>query len=119
MNCSVCGALVPERATTCASCGRPVTVLPPPSEPGTGASGPSPSTSGPSPKPNPIRQVAAGTVRATKNMAADVKKTGRVAWSEAKVAAHDVGVLTRDAVDEVGKGLESIGRDLQKGKKGN
>lgn len=104
MNCEGCGATVPEGATACPACGRPVMVPPPP--PGT------------SRLTTPIRKVASTTVAATKSAAAGVKKTGKAALGEAKLAVRDVGTLTRQAVDEVGKGLENLGKELQKsGKK--
>ena len=56
-------------------------------------------------------------MKATKAMASDAKKTGQAALSEAKLAVRDVGTLTRQAVDEVGKGLESVGQELQKSRK--
>jgi len=103
MNCSGCGAVIPEGATACPACGRPA-VMPPP---------PAPS------RLRPIKKVASTTVEATKSMASDVKKAGKVVVGEAKLAVRDVGTLTRQAVDEVGKGLETVGQELQKaGKKG-
>ena len=103
MNCTGCGANVPEGATACPACGRP-TIMPSP-------------PSGPRRVTTPIRKVASSTVAATKDVVADVKKTGKAAIGEAKIAVRDVSTLTRQAVDEVGKGLESLGKELQKGKK--
>ncbi len=103
MNCSGCDAIVPEGATACPACGRPVMVPPPPPNA--------------SPFTTPIRKVASSTKEATKNVVSDVKKTGKAAMDEAKIAVRDVSTLTRQAVDEVGKGLERLGQDLRKGKK--
>jgi hypothetical protein len=103
MNCTGCGAIVPEGATACPACGRPA-VMPPP-----------PSTS--ARVTTPIRKVASNTVQATKEMASDAKKAGKAALGEAKIAVRDVSTLTRHAVHEVGKELENLGKDLQKPKK--
>lgn len=105
MNCAGCGAVVPEGATACPACGRPV-MMPPPPPP-----------SGSSRLTTPIRRVASVTMETTKSVASDVKKTGKAAIGEAKLAVRDVGTLTRQAVDEVGKGLESVGKELQKARK--
>jgi zinc ribbon protein len=107
MNCSGCGAEIPAGATACPACGRPVMMPPPPPAAGT------------SRLTSPLRKVVSATAEATKSVAADVKKTGKAAIGEAKIAVRDVGTLTRNAVDEIGKGLESVGKELQKsGKKG-
>ncbi|MFZ0831138.1 MAG: hypothetical protein WCB18_02035 [Thermoplasmata archaeon] len=103
MNCTGCGAIVPEGATACPACGRPAVMPPPPSSS--------------SRVTTPIRKVASATAAASKEMYSDAKKTGKTALGEAKIAVRDVSTLTRQAVDEVGKGLESLGKDLQKGKK--
>jgi len=103
MNCTGCGAIVPEGATACPACGRPAVMPPPPS--------------GSSRVTTPIRKVASTTVAASKDMYADAKKTGKAALGEAKIAVRDVSTLTRQAVHEVGKELESLGQDLQKRKK--
>ena len=128
MNCTGCGAIVPDGATACPACGRPA-VMPPP-----------PSTS--SRLTTPIRKVASSTIGATRSVVSDVKqtgkaamgearlavrevstltrqarKTGKSALGEAKLAAHDVGDLTRQAVHGVGKGLEDLGKTLQRNKK--
>ncbi|MGC2289124.1 MAG: zinc ribbon domain-containing protein [Thermoplasmata archaeon] len=103
MNCSGCGAIVPEGATACPACGRPAVMPPPPSSS--------------SRVTTPIRKVASSTVAATKDVVSDMKKTGKAALGEAKIAVRDVSTLTRQAVHEVGKELESLGKDLQKGKK--
>jgi hypothetical protein len=50
-------------------------------------------------------------------VASDVKTTGRAAIGQAKIAVRDVSTLTRQAVDEVGKGLETVGKELQKARK--
>lgn len=105
MNCSGCGAEIPAGATACPACGRPVMMPPPPPPPGSTHSS------------NPFRKMANSTVEATKGVASDVKKTGKAAVGEAKIAVRDVGTLTRQAVDEVGKGLESVGKELQKATK--
>jgi hypothetical protein len=98
---------MPSGANACPACGRPAMMPPPPPPPGS------------SRITNPIRKVANTTVEATKSVASDVKKTGKAALGEAKLAVRDVGTLTRQAVDEVGKGLETVGKELQKaGKKG-
>lgn len=65
----------------------------------------------------PIRNAANRTVAATKTVADGAKKTGKAALGEAKIAVHDVGTLTRQAVDELGKGLETVGQELQKARK--
>jgi hypothetical protein len=107
MNCSGCGAEVPSGATACPACGRPVMIPPPPP------------TRGSARITDPIRKVASTTIEATKSVASDAKKASKSAVREAKIAVQDVGTLTRQAVDEVGKGLESVGKELQKaGKKG-
>jgi hypothetical protein len=103
MNCTGCGAIVPAGATACPACGRPSVMSPPPSSTARVTT--------------PIRKVAATTVQATKVVVSDVKKTGKAALGEAKIAVRDVGTLTRQAVHEVGKELESLGKDLQKAKK--
>jgi hypothetical protein len=106
MNCSGCGAEIPAGATACPACGRPVMMPPPPPSPGS------------SRLTTPIRKAARTTVEATKSVASDAKKTGQAAIGEAKLAVRDVGTLTRQAVDELGKGLEDVGKELQKaGKK--
>jgi hypothetical protein len=56
-------------------------------------------------------------VEATKTVVSDAKKTGKAALGEAKLAVQDVRTLTRQAVHEVGKGLESVGKELQKARK--
>jgi hypothetical protein len=65
----------------------------------------------------PIRRAASTTIEATKSVASDVKKTGKAAIGEAKIAVRDVSTLTRQAVDELGKGLETVGKELQKARK--
>ena len=105
MNCSGCGADVAAGATACPACGRPVMMPPPPPPVGS------------SRLTTPIRKVASETVEATKSVAHDVKKTGKAALGEAKLAVRDVGTLTRQAVDEVDKGLESVSKELQKARK--
>lgn len=105
MNCAGCGAEIPTGANACPACGRPVILPPPPPPPGS------------SRLTTPIRKVASTTAEATKSVAADVKKTGKAALSEAKLAVQDVRTLTRQAVDEVGKGLETVGKELQKARK--
>jgi DNA-directed RNA polymerase subunit RPC12/RpoP len=105
MKCAGCGAEVPSGANACPACGRPV-IMPPP-----------PPTTDSSRVTNPIRKVASTTVEATKSVASEVKKTGKAAMGEARIAVQDVSTLTRQAVDEVGKGLESVGKELQKARK--
>jgi hypothetical protein len=105
MNCSGCGADVPAGATACPACGRPVMMPPPPPPAGSAR------------LTNPIRKVANSTLEATKSVASDVKKTGKAAIGEAKIAVRDVSTLTRQAVNEVGKGLETVGKELQKARK--
>lgn len=78
---------------------------------------PPPPTPGTSRLTDSVRRVASSTVGATKGVAADVKKTGKAALGEAKLAVQDVRTLTRQAVDEVGKGLETVGKELQKARK--
>lgn len=106
MNCTGCGAEIPMGATACAACGRPVMMPPPPPPPG-----------GASRLTSPFRKVASSTVDVSKTVAAEVKKTGKAAIGEAKIAVRDVSTLTRQAVDEVGKGLESVGKELQRSRK--
>jgi len=104
MNCEGCGAILPEGATACPACGRPAVMSPPPS-------------SGATRVTTPIRKAASTTIDATRSVVTEAKKTGKAALGEAKIAVQDVRVLTRKAVHEVGKELESLGKDLQKGKK--
>lgn len=104
MNCDGCGAPLPPGANACPACGRPAVLAPPP--PG------SPRASG------SVRKAAADTVEATKAVVTEAKRTGKAALGEAKLAVRDVSDLTRKAVHEVGKELENLGKDLQKGKKG-
>lgn len=106
MNCSGCGAEIAAGATACSACGRPVMMPPPPPPSGT------------SRLSSPFRKMASATAEATKGVAGDMKKTGKAAIGEAKIAVRDVSTLTRAAVEEVGKGLESVGKELQKAKKG-
>lgn len=65
-----------------------------------------------------MHRAASTTVETTKAVVAEAKKTGRAALGEAKLAVRDVTDLTRKAVHEVSKELENLGKDLQKGKKG-
>ncbi len=102
MNCDGCGALLPLGANACPACGRPAVLSPPSSSRTTGS----------------VRKVASETVEATKAVVTEAKRTGKAALGEAKLAVRDVSELTRKAVHEVGKELETLGKDLQKGKKG-
>ena len=98
MNCSGCGAVVPMGDNACPACGRPVMLPPPP-----------PSAS----RLSPMKKAARDTVEGTKTMASDVKKGGKAMMGEMKIAVRDVRTLTRKVVDEVGKGLETAGKDIQ------
>ncbi|MCI4352159.1 MAG: zinc ribbon domain-containing protein [Thermoplasmata archaeon] len=102
MNCSGCGAVVPTGDNACPACGRPVMIPPP-------AAGASPRS--------PIKKMASTTVETTRAVASDVKKGGKELVGEMKIAVRDVGTLTRKVVDELGKGLEIAGKDLQKATK--
>lgn len=105
MNCAGCGAEIPAGASACVACGRPTTMPPPPPPPGS------------SRLSNSIHKAVSTTVDASKGVSADVKKAGKAALGEAKLAVQDVRTLTRQAVDEVGKGLETVGKELQKARK--
>jgi hypothetical protein len=107
VNCSGCGAEIPVGANACPACGRPVMLRPPPPPAGS------------SRVTTPVRRAVNTTVNATRNVASDAKKTGKAAIGEAKLAVQDVRTLTRQAVDELGKGLEDVGKELQKAGKKN